>query len=171
MQNTYYLASQIVLKYLHSTLHILQKGKTYSVETNTSETDLMEARLSPDMFTFKQQIRSISDNAKGLVARIANKEIPKMEDTEENFDQLIDRIEKTIKFVESFTEADFAKSDEQKIVLPYIPGKFMTAGDYVKDYALANFFFHVVTAYAILRNAGVPLGKMDFLNGLNLQDL
>jgi hypothetical protein len=171
MQNTYYLASQTVLKYLHSTLHILQKGQAYSVETNTPETDLVEARLAPDMHTFKQQIRIISDNAKGMVARLAGQEIPKMEDTEENFDDLIVRIEKTIKFVESFTEANFAETDEQKIILPYFKDKFMTASDYVKDYALANFFFHVVTAYAILRNTGVHLGKKDFVNGLNLQDL
>lgn len=171
MQNPYYLTSQTVLKYLHSTLKILQKGQAYSVETNTPETDLMEARLAPDMFAFKQQIRTISDNAKGIVARLAGVEIPSFEDTEENFDQLMDRIEKTIKFVESFTEADFAKSEEEKIILPYFKDKFMTASDYVKDYALANFFFHVVTAYAILRNAGVKLGKMDFINGMNLQDL
>lgn len=129
-----------------------------------------EARLAKDMFPFVRQVQIACDNAKGGVGRLIGKEMPKFEDGEKTFEELKMRIGKTIRLLKEVCEADFADAAERKAELPYFPGKHMAGADYAREYLIPNFFFHTAMAYAILRNAGVPLGKCDFLGSLPLKE-
>jgi hypothetical protein len=122
-------------------------------------------RLAPDMLAFPNQIQIASDNAKGCVARLAGVEIPKYEDNEANLSELKARIAKTIAFVKSVPAENFAAAETRAIELPQRnrePLRF-DGETYLKHFALPNFFFHVSMTYALLRHAGVDLGKKDFL--------
>lgn len=170
--NTFYTdAKKMMLKSLRAMSMLLGKVQTQLPEKGHNEEELLQARLAPDMFPFVKQIQVMSDNAKGAMARFAAKEIPSMPDTEVSLKELVERLNKTIAFVESVSDADLAGADEQKITLPYFPEKYQTAEDYLRDYALPNFYFHFVTAYGILRMKGYDIGKTDFIGGLNLRDL
>jgi uncharacterized protein len=171
MTNTYYFTALMVQKSLRSTIKILEDAQKWSLTSGKSETEILEARLAPDMFPLKKQIQMISDNAKGMTSRFTESENPKYEDTESTFDDLIARLQKTLDYVGSFVESDFANSDSVKIILPYFKDKYQEASDYLLDYAIPNFFFHKVTAYDILRNQGMPLKKDNYIGGLNLKDL
>ena len=94
-----------------------------------------------------------------------------MEDTEATFAELQARIDKTLAFMQSVSEKDFANAADVQVTLPYFPGKYMTGADYALEYALPNFLFHVTTAYGIVRKNGTPVGKGDFINGMPLRDL
>ena len=122
-------------------------------------------RLAPDMLPFTKQIQIASDNAKGCVGRLAGVEIPKFEDNEASLAELKARIAKTIAFITSVPAASFAGAEARAIELPMRnrePLRFEGEA-YMKHFALPNFFFHVNMTYALLRHAGVDLGKMDYL--------
>jgi hypothetical protein len=125
-----------------------------------------DARLAPDMHPFTRQVQLASDAAKGGAARLAGVEAPAMPDTETNFPELKERIAKTIAFLDTIDKAQVDARHGATIELP-LPGRTMTftAPDFLMQFSLANFMFHVTTAYALLRAQGVPLGKMDFLAG------
>ncbi len=129
-----------------------------------------DARLAPDMFPFAKQVQIATDNARLGVARLTGKEMPPFADTEASFAELHQRIAATIALLTPITAADFDGAAERKIELKYFPGKHMSGADYTQEYLIPNFFFHVAIAYAILRNAGVPVGKADFLGTLPLVD-
>ena len=126
----------------------------------------MEARLAPDMHPFSRQIQMVSDAAKGGAARLAGVAPPSMPDTETTWAELKERLAKTIDFVSSI-KAEQVNGDENRTVELPLPGRTMTftAKDFLFNFGLPNFFFHVTTAYGLLRKQGVPLGKMDFLAG------
>lgn len=129
------------------------------------EAELMEARLAPDMRPFPAQIQMASDTAKNGMARLAGIEAPSMPDTEASFAELEARCDNTIAFVESVTPEMLAGAEDREVILKFPGGtgyRFM-GRDYLTGFALPNFFFHVSTAYAILRAAGVSLGKPDYL--------
>jgi hypothetical protein len=132
------------------------------------ESELLDARLAPDMRPLPAQYQMASDSAKNAVARLAGIEAPVMADTEGSFAELKDRCARTITFVESIDPAALASSAEREVVLsfPNGVGYRFTGRDYLTGFALPNFFFHVTTAYAILRASGVSLGKPDFLQHL-----
>lgn len=133
-----------------------------------SEADLLEARLAPDMRPLPAQYQMASDSAKNALARLTGTEAPSMPDTEKSFVELKDRCNRTIQYLESFGPKSLAGSDDREVVLKFPNGmgyRFRGA-EYLAGFALPNFFFHVTTAYAILRNAGVSLGKPDFLQHL-----
>lgn len=127
-----------------------------------------QARLAPDMFPFARQVQIATDNARLGVARLTGKEMPAFSDSEATFGELHERIMKTIDSLAPLTASDFADAAERKVELKYYPGQYMKGADYMKEYLVPNFFFHVAMAYAILRNAGVPIGKADFLGALPL---
>ncbi len=148
---------------------ILSKGEAFAKEKGLSDEQMLSLRLSPDMFPLVKQVQVACDNAKGASARLAGKEAPKMEDNEKTFAELHARIDKTLEYLKTFTEADFTDAKDRTIKMPYFPADMHFTGDgYVRIYALPNFFFHVVTAYDILRANGVPLGKMDYVGALPL---
>jgi len=134
------------------------------------ETALLNDRLIFDQFPLVRQVQIACDNAKGLAARLSGKENPKHDDTEKTVAELKARIEKTIAFLDSTKPEDIAGKEGVQVTLPYFPGKFMTGFGYVTEYAIPNFYFHVTTAYAILRKNGLEIGKNDYLGGLPLND-
>jgi hypothetical protein len=137
-------------------------AKTKSFDPNT----LLTARLAPDQFAFARQVQSACDNVKFAAARVAGKDPPKNEDNEKTIGELKTRVAAMIDYLGTFTEKDFQGAADRKISLPRWEGKSMTAHDYLLEHSLPNFYFHVTTAYAILRHNGVPLGKRDYLGTL-----
>ena len=124
------------------------------------------ARLFPDMLNFTKQVQIASDNAKGAAARLAGVEIPKFEDNETSFAELHARIDKTIAFLDTLTEAQFEGAAERKIVLTLRERTLeFTGAEYLTTWAQPNFYFHVTTAYALLRHNGVEIGKSDYMRG------
>ena len=146
---------------LGSLSSILAKGEAHG------GIDPSEARLAPDMLPLKAQVYIATDSAKGCGARLAGVDIPKFEDVETSFAELRARIAKTIDFLEGLDRKGFAGSEGKQIVLKFPSQTLEYNGkDYVGQFVLPNAYFHITTAYAILRNRGVALGKGDYLGGL-----
>ena len=151
---------------LQNLASFLDKAEAHAKATGAELGTYTEARLAPDMHPFVRQIQIASDSAKGGAARLAGIEAPAMADTETTFPELKARIAATIAFLDTITKAQVDARHAAIIELP-LPGRTMTftAPDFLMQFGLANFLFHVTTAYALLRANGVPLGKMDFLAG------
>jgi len=148
---------------------VLAKGQVFAREQGLSDEHILNLRLSPDMFPLVRQVQIACDNAKGASARLSGKEAPKMEDAEKTFAELDARIDKTLTYLNTFSEADFTDAGNRTIKLPYFPEDMHFTGEgYARHYAIPNFFFHVATAYDILRANGVPLGKADYMGALPL---
>jgi len=149
---------------LHSLDAILTKAEAHAVAKKIDPAVLLAARLFPDMFAFTRQVQIACDHAKGAVARLAGLELPKFEDNEQSFADLHARIAKTIAFVESVSAAQLNGSEEREVTLT-VGGKEMTLKGlaYLLGFAQPNFYFHLVTAYNILRHNGVEIGKRDYL--------
>jgi hypothetical protein len=143
---------------------LLDKLESHAADKGTDATSLLDAKLAPDMFDFKRQLQIACDHAKGAACRLAGIEIPKHADTETTVAQLRERVAKTRAIVESVTrdQLDGAEDRQIKLVFPWATYEF-SGTRYVQYWSLPNFFFHVTTAYAILRHHGVAVGKMDFL--------
>jgi hypothetical protein len=135
-----------------------------------NEAALMQARLAPDMRPFPSQIQFASDSAKGAVARLTGQEAPAMADTEASFAQLRERCQRTVDYMQGVPAAAFDGAEDREVVMkfPGGTGYRWTGREYLTGFALPNFFFHVTTAYALLRANGVPLGKPDYLQHLGI---
>jgi uncharacterized protein len=128
---------------------------------------LAASRLYPDMLPLNRQVQIASDAAKGAAARLSGSEPPKFEDTETTLPELIARVAKTIDYLQSFKAEQFTGADSRVITIKSPRNTFnFTAVDFVRHWALPNFFFHVTTAYALLRHNGVEIGKLDFLGSV-----
>jgi uncharacterized protein len=138
-----------------------------------SEAELIEARLAPDMRPLPAQYQMASDSAKNAIARLTGTEAPSMPDTEASFAELRDRCDRTIAYVRAADRTALDAGGDREVVLkfPNGMGYRFTGSAYLTGFALPNFFFHVTTAYAILRGAGVSLGKPDFLQHLGPPNL
>lgn len=143
---------------------ILEKGEAHAREKGIDPATLTTARLFEDMLPLSAQVQVATDAAKGCVARLAGIDVPSFPDTEQTFAELGERIAKTIAFAESVDAARFADAATRTVTLPMRSGAIEFTGlSYVSTFVLPNFYFHVTTAYDILRHNGVPLGKMDYL--------
>ena len=143
---------------------LLDKAQAHAEGRKIEPSALTAYRLYPDMFPLTRQVQIACDQAKGAVARLAALEIPKHEDTEQTFQELKGRIEKTLKFIESVKPAQLEGSEEREVVLKLRAGELKFSGlDYLLGFAYPNFYFHVTTAYNILRHNGVEIGKRDFV--------
>ncbi len=151
------------VRMLNNLSHLLEKAKTHAGDKADA---YLEARLAPDMLPLSRQIQIASDAAVRCAARLAGVEPPSMPDTETTLNELQARLAKAIAYVESFKPAQITDDADRKIELTF-PGRTVTftAKEFIFNFTLPNLFFHVVTAYDILRAQGVPLGKMDYLNG------
>jgi hypothetical protein len=151
----------VFIRALDNLSAILKKG-----EAHAGSASFIDARLAPDMLTLAGQVQRASDAAKGAVARLGGVDNPSFPDTEKTFAELQARIKKTIDFLQGVKPAQIDGS-EQKTIEMKAGGRELkfTGIDYLLGFALPNFFFHVTTAYAILRHKGVPIGKMDYLGG------
>ena len=171
MNDIYTYSVPLFIKSLGGLKTVLTKAEAHAKEAGIAEADFLADRLAPDMFPLVKQVQVACDNAKGATARLAGVEAPKYEDTEATFAELQARIDKTLAFIQSVPEGAFEDAATRQIVLPYFPDKYMTGFDYLREYVLPNFFFHVVTAYAIVRKNGAPIGKADFANNPTFRDL
>jgi hypothetical protein len=143
---------------------LLDKAQAHVEAKKLEPSALTTYRLYPDMFPLTRQVQIACDTAKGAVARLAGIEIPKHEDTEQTFEELKARIAKTLAFVESVKPAQIDGSEEREVVLKLRAGEKRVAGlQYLLGQAYPNFYFHVTTAYNILRHNGVEIGKRDFV--------
>jgi hypothetical protein len=143
---------------------ILDKAKAHAEAKKIDEQVLTSMRLYPDMLALARQVQIACDTAKGAVARLAGVDIPKHEDTEKTFDELKERIAKTLAFIATLKAAQIDGTEDKEIVLKLqgkdVPSRGM---QYLLGRAWPNFYFHVTTAYNILRHNGVEIGKGDFI--------
>ena len=175
--NLYSITIPPMIKALTALSGILDKAGAHAAKkqldwhpTGMQESALLNDHLIFDQFDFKRQVQIACDNAKGAAARLAEIEIPKFEDDEKTVAELKARIDKTIAFVKTVKPEQIIGKESLKISLPYWEGKHMTGFEYVTQNLLPNFYFHVTTAYAILRKNGVEIGKGDFMGDLPLKD-
>jgi hypothetical protein len=143
---------------------ILLKAQAHAEAKKIDPLVLLSSRLFPDMFALTRQVQIASDHAKGATARLAGIEVPKYEDGEQSFQDLRDRISRTLAFIESVDAALIEGSENRQIALKVGAHELSFQGmDYLLGFALPNFHFHVVTVYNILRHNGVEIGKRDYL--------
>lgn len=160
-----HVAVTSVIRGLKTLSALLDKAKAHAEAAGTDPDAYVGARLFEDMLPLSGQIQRASDTAKGAIARLAAVEAPPMADDETTFAQLQDRVARTLAYVESVPAAAFAGAESREITVPAGPSITLgfTGLDYLLEFVIPNFQFHVVTAYDILRHNGVPLGKRDFL--------
>jgi len=143
---------------------VLTKAAAYAEARKIDPSVLLTERLAPDMFALTRQVQIASDTAKGAAARLAGVAAPKWEDTESSFAELQERISKTIAYIESIPADSIDGSEERDVTITLRSGDIHFKGQrYLLNWALPNFFFHVTTAYNLLRHDGVEIGKRDFL--------
>lgn len=146
---------------------LLLKGEDYAAAQGLDLSELTTARLAPDMFPLTGQVQTASDTAKFAVARLTGRQAPSFPDTETTFEELHQRIAATLAFIASVDPAGFEGAETREIVQKSRRGERHFVGtSYLLTFALPNFFFHVATAYDILRHKGVPVGKNDYLGAL-----
>jgi uncharacterized protein len=156
------------LQILGSLSGLLTKAEAYCKAKNIQPEVLLSARLYPDMLPFSRQVQLVCDfSAKGC-ARLSGSEVPSVPDTEKSFDELRQRLAKTIDYLKAFKPAQFEGAETREITFPAGPDKTRTlkGQQFLSHYAFPNFYFHAATAHGILRHNGVEIGKRDFL-GVN----
>ena len=162
-----YTASVPVYSHMLTSLKaILEKAVAFEIEKKLAPTVLPNLRLAVDMLPLSKQVQIASDNAKGAVARLSGQDVPAWADTETTLPELIARVDKTIAYLATFTPEQFVGCESKAITLKAGPREFNFTGEqYQLYFAQGNIYFHITTTYNILRNAGVQIGKRDFLGG------
>ena len=166
MTSSLYITSVPVFKQMLGGLSsILTKADAYAVARKIEPNALLQARLFPDMFPLLRQVQVACDFAKSVSARLAGVEVPSFPDTEQSFADLQARIATTLAFIDGLTPQQYEGSDAREIVTQAgtPKEKRFTGQSYLLNYGLPHFFFHVTTAYAILRHNGVEVGKKDYV--------
>jgi hypothetical protein len=153
---------------LTSLTTFLEKAEVFAKEKKFDVDTLATARLAPDMFPLTKQVQIACDTAKGAAGRLAGKQPPKYEDNEKSISELKARVAKTIEYIKTVKPEDMKGYEDLRIDLPWAEGKWMHGGQYLPEMAIPNFYFHLTTAYGILRHNGVNLGKMDFLGNVHI---
>jgi hypothetical protein len=158
----------IIIRMLTNLRGILAKAAAHAQTKKIDESVLLNARLYPDMFPLTRQVQLASDFGRSTPARLAGREPLSLEDNEKTFEELLARIDRSIDYVRSIPDGEIEGSEGREIVRPVRgqPKKF-TGINFLEQYALPNFFFHVTTAYAILRHCGVEIGKADYIGALD----
>lgn len=160
----YSMSVPVFKRSLTSLDKILDKAVAYADSRKIAHETLLQGRLAPDMLHLIRQVQIATDHAKGCAARLAGVEVPKYEDHEASFADLKARIAKTIAYLDSFKPAQIDGSEDKDIVLKLGPVTLQLKGlEYLRDHAIANLYFHYVTAYGILRHNGLEVGKRDFI--------
>lgn len=143
---------------------LLDKAAAHAEARKFEPANLLSARLAPDMYPLVRQVQIACDAAKGAAARLSDNKPPSHPDVETTISDLKERIAKTLEFVNSINPAAFSGSEDRSITLKTPTRELQFVGlDYLRDFALPNFYFHVTTAYALLRHNGVEIGKFDYL--------
>ena len=159
-----HLSQPAFLRGLGALAGILDKAEQHAADKGFDPAVLVQARLAPDMYPLARQVQIVSDTAKGAVARLAAMEAPSFEDSETTLAALEDRVTRTAAFIRSVTPEAIDGSEARPIEIKARTRTMSFVGqDYLLGFALPNFYFHLTTAYAILRHNGVAIGKMDYL--------
>jgi len=162
----YTLSADVYTNILGNLSWLLEKGATHAANRKFDPSILLNARLAPDMLPLTRQVQLACDQAKNSLARLAAQQPPRFEDTETSFEELRARIARTIDFIRSVPASALEGSETRDIKVPAGDHTFEFKGlEYLQRFALPNVFFHVTTAYNILRHNGVELGKQDFIGG------
>ena len=160
----YQASVPVFLRQLSALSSILEKAAAHAAAQGSDPAAYGQLRLAPDMLPLTSQIFIAADTAKGCAARLAGIEAPAFPDTEATLPELQARIAKTLDYLKTFAPAQIDGSEAREVVLKLRSGdRHFTGIDYLLSFALPNFFFHVTTAYDLLRHQGVPLGKLDYL--------
>lgn len=171
--NLYTVTVPVFIKSLEALSGVLKKAEAHAKERSTPKRDFADALLNDrivfDQFPLIRQVQIATDNAKNSLKRIGGIDVPAFDDTEKTFDELQQRIAKTIEILKSAPEDAIKGKEEVSVSLPYWEGKTLTGSEYVLQYLIPNFFFHVTTAYAIVRKNGIVVGKGDFTGPLPLK--
>ena len=164
----YQASVPVFLQGLKNLAAILDKAAGQAAERKIDPGVLLNDRLAPDMFPLVRQVQIASDHAKGASARLAGIDVPKFEDVEKSFEDLQQRLARVTEFVKSISPAQIDGSEDREITLP-IGGQSMAfkGQTYLLHFALPNFYFHLTTAYAILRHNGIVIGKRDFIGAIS----
>jgi hypothetical protein len=156
----------VLIRFLGNLRAILEKAAAHADASKFDAGTLLNSRLYPDMFALARQVQIATDMAKSCPSRLAGLEPPKYEDAESNIAELLARIDKTIAHLKTFKPDQIDGSEDKTVTLNTPRGPLSFKGiQYLEYFLLPNFFFHVTTAYNILRHNGVELGKFDYLGG------
>jgi hypothetical protein len=146
----------------------LDKAEKYAATNNIDLSVLLNWRLTPEMKPLVYQVQSACDYVKAAAAWLSGQTPPRHEDNEQTIAELRTRIQKTIDFSESIHESQYVNANDRKVSLSWAPpGKVIQGNDYLLQITIPNVYFHIAMAYAIFRNAGVDVGKMDFLGQIS----
>ena len=148
----------------------LAAGVTFAEKKNVSPDVLAVSRLAPDQYELIRQVQSACDAAQFSAAYLSGQKAPAHPDTEKTIAELRARIQTCVGYVRSVPESAYAGAAERRVSPAWLGGRWMRGDDYLTQVAIPNFYFHVTTAYSILRHDGVELGKMDFIGGLPIQE-
>jgi len=157
-------------KMLHNLGQWLDKAEAHAKAKKFEVDTLVQARLAPDMYPLARQVQAACDTAKFSAAYLSGKEAPAHPDTEKTIAELKARIASCRAFLETIKESDVAGGEERKVAPKFLQGKWLRGEHHLVQMALPNFYFHVTTAYDILRHNGVDIGKRDFIGSLPLRD-
>lgn len=155
-----------MIKMLENLDGLLLKATQQADAKKFDVNNYLSERLIVDMLPLSKQIQITCDNAKLCVARLSHSEAPKFEDNEKTMPEFRERIKKTIDFLKTKIEADYSKFESAKFEPTWMNGQWMDGEDYFYQFAIPNFYFHMTTAYAILRKCGVEIGKSDYMGHL-----
>jgi uncharacterized protein len=160
----YAMSIDVFVPMLNNLSSILDKGARHAEAKKFDTSVLVNARLAPDMLPLAKQVQLASDFAKNSVARLIGKDPPRFEDNETTLEELKTRIARTLEYLASVRAADMENAEQRDVKVPLRDGPLELKGlPFLQHWALPNFFFHVTTAYDILRHNGAEIGKRDFL--------
>ena len=166
MSNLYRQSVPLVMHKLENLKHIVKTGQAHAAENGFDEDSLTQFRLFPDMLPFAAQIRIATDLACGMTFRLTGNERQSLNDDANSFDELIERLDQTLAHLNAQNEVDYDGSANKAVTIKTPSGELDFMGDdYLANFLLPNLYFHIVTAYNMLRHNGVKLGKMDFMRG------
>jgi uncharacterized protein len=164
MPSMYSLTVPVLTRGLTVLSRYLDAAASHAKATGDDPAEVIAASLAPDMFSLGRQVQSACDNAKNGVGRLTDTAVPRFPDDEKTFSELKERIDRTIGFLAAVPPAQFHGAEERQVVLKFGGVDWaMTGEDYVTQFLLPNFFFHVATAHGILRHLGLNIGKRHYL--------
>jgi hypothetical protein len=153
-------------KMLQNLLNVLDKGVNYSTTKSFDFEVLLNSRLAPDQFPLLRQVQIACDTAKLAASRLTGKDAPVHDDKEKTWPELRSRIESVISYLDTYSPKDFAGAEERHISQPRWEGKYLNGFEFATQHVLPNMYFHITTAYSILRSNGVDVGKKDYLGSM-----
>ncbi len=167
--NLYDATVPLFVKMLHNVETWLDKTAELCAAKKVEPDLFLQFRLAPDQYPLVRQLQSVCDTAKFTAAKMTGKEPPSHPDTEKTTEEIRARLKTCIAYLESFQREDFAGCEERAVSHAWMGGKTLRAGDYLDHFVLPNFYFHLTTAYSILRHNGVDVGKLSFIGSLPFQ--